>query len=132
MLFQHRQVDHILAVVVEQQLERRAVADRLITVPEARRIPAADAGGGARNAQHRLDTLEAAAQPALPADVQQIAVIEVTLEVGVEPPADDRQVEAGAIESHYRLDAVERVVERHVAHTIPDELDRPAVGAIDA
>src|SRR5262245_51978813 len=70
-LLQHRQVDHILAVVVEQQVKRGTVAGRLVAVPEARRIPAADTRGGARDPEQRLDTFETTTQPALPADVQQ-------------------------------------------------------------
>src|SRR5262249_37662533 len=63
--------------------------------------------------------------------MQQIAMLEVALEIGIQPFADDRQIEATAVERHHCLDTVERRVEGHIAHAAADKLDRPVVGPVD-
>ncbi len=90
---QHRQVDNILAVVFKQQIKRRTVAGCLVAAPEGVVHPIRRSRGGPPDPQQHLDALEAAAQPALAADMQQIAVLEIALQVRTQPLADDRQVE---------------------------------------
>src|SRR5437762_13226212 len=101
-------------------------------MPEARRIPPADTSGRPFDPQERLDPLEAAAQPAPSANMQEIAVVEIALEIGVQSLANNRQIEAAAVECHDRSDTVECGVERHIAYAAADELDRAAVRPIDA
>ena len=108
----------LLGEILAQQIQRRTIASHLVAIPEPGRIPACDPGGRSPDPQQHLDALEAAAQPAPAADVQQIAVLEIALEIGIQPLADDRKVETAAVERYQRLDAIERGIERHIAHAV--------------
>src|SRR5919206_4409342 len=66
------QVDHVVAVVAQQELERCLIAFGLIAVPEPRRVPSRQAGGAARDADRQLNFLQSAFQSLLPAVTHEI------------------------------------------------------------
>src|SRR5579859_4981816 len=96
--FQQCKVDDIFSVILQQGAQGSVIASMLIALPEAWGIPAADAGAHAPDPEDALDLLQAATQPASPADIEQIRVAKCALQIDVELLADDRKVEASTIE----------------------------------
>lgn len=61
MVLEQREIDDILAVVLEQRLQGHTVAIGLVALPQPRRDPPRDAGRRAGDAEQLFDLLQATA-----------------------------------------------------------------------
>ncbi len=111
------QMHDIISIVTQQELKCSRITTCFVSVPEPRRIPSGHSGCTPHDAKLLLYLFQAPFEPMAPAIAHKVVMPEIALQICVDAPTNDGEVEASTVVGVERLDAFERSIYIDIGNT---------------